>query len=286
MNFKTLLKGCTVFNLFTLMLHLSVFYAPAKLVAWGKSIESPIWAGIFNNSSTVHVLGLEYPSYIPLICIILVQLFIIYHYFKPVKEYLSVNPLPYINNSKGFTLIEAMVCIAIIGILCTIGYQVFDIDKYRLRGAATEFYGMMQYSKSLAVKNNRNVYIGVDSDHYDIWIDDEIYRSIASSNGFTFTSSDIAAGEIGATESPRFVPPDVMKEIEEQCPGSLSESCVPFMNWVNSFKGTKYEHVTIISPRSTITIGYGTYEVVGKTTKIPITLNVAGGLSLGNQESI
>ena len=62
---------------------------------------------------------------------------------------------------SGFTLIEMMVTIAVLGILVTVGIPSFQetIDKRRLAGAAEQLYGDLQYARSEAIKRNANVFV-------------------------------------------------------------------------------------------------------------------------------
>lgn len=60
-------------------------------------------------------------------------------------------------NSKGFTLIELMVAMAIMGIIAAIGIPNFLgwVANYNLKAAANELYSSMQFARINAVKQNK-----------------------------------------------------------------------------------------------------------------------------------
>lgn len=62
---------------------------------------------------------------------------------------------PYKNN-KGFTLVEVMVVVAIIGVLASVGtfYTLSQLPLYRLKKAADELYLNVRLAKSQAIKEN------------------------------------------------------------------------------------------------------------------------------------
>ena len=61
-----------------------------------------------------------------------------------------------IKNSKGFTLIEVIIVVTIIGILAAISIPAISswLPNYRLKAAARELYSGMQKARMVAVKTN------------------------------------------------------------------------------------------------------------------------------------
>jgi len=75
-----------------------------------------------------------------------------------------------VKKNSGFTLIELMVVIVVIGILVAIGVPNFMswLPKYRLKSAVRDLYSNMQLAKMTAVKSNQNctVTYSTDPDQY------------------------------------------------------------------------------------------------------------------------
>jgi len=75
-------------------------------------------------------------------------------------------------NSKGFTLIEVIIVVALIGIMSAVAIPGIRqwLPNYRLSGVARELYSNMQKAKGLAVKMNRSTAIrfNVANNRYDI----------------------------------------------------------------------------------------------------------------------
>jgi prepilin-type N-terminal cleavage/methylation domain-containing protein len=61
------------------------------------------------------------------------------------------------HNSKGFTIIELMIVIAIMGIMAAMGIPNFLgwLANYNLKAAANELYSNMQFARINAVKQNK-----------------------------------------------------------------------------------------------------------------------------------
>jgi prepilin-type N-terminal cleavage/methylation domain-containing protein len=114
-------------------------------------------------------------------------------------------------NSKGFTLIEVIIVIALMGIMAVMGIPNFLgwVANYNLKAAANELYSNMQFARIKAVKQNKEWAVVFDSvngiyyvcsDNVDgDWatLDNIKERTITLSN----YASDIVYGMGNATEN-------------------------------------------------------------------------------------
>ena len=114
-------------------------------------------------------------------------------------------------NSKGFTLIEVIIVIALMGIVAVMGIPSFLgwVANYNLKAAANELYSNMQFARINAVKQNKEWAVVFDtvngiyyvcSDNVDgDWatLDNITERTITLSN----YASDIVYGMGNATEN-------------------------------------------------------------------------------------
>ncbi len=64
-----------------------------------------------------------------------------------------------VQQNSGFTLVELMVTVAVLAVLLAIAIPSFQgtLDKRRLTGAAEQLYADLQYARSEAIRQNRNV---------------------------------------------------------------------------------------------------------------------------------
>ncbi len=64
-----------------------------------------------------------------------------------------------VRQNSGFTLVELMVAVAVLAILLTIGIPAFQstLDKRRLTGAVEQLYSDLQYARSEAIRQNKDV---------------------------------------------------------------------------------------------------------------------------------
>lgn len=63
------------------------------------------------------------------------------------------------HTNRGFTLVELMVTVAVLAILLAVGIPALQttLDKRRLTGAVEQLYSDLQYARSEAIRQNRNV---------------------------------------------------------------------------------------------------------------------------------
>ncbi|MDH3974807.1 MAG: GspH/FimT family pseudopilin [Deltaproteobacteria bacterium] len=88
----------------------------------------------------------------------------------------------YLNNESGFTMIELILVIAILGVLSSIaalsGKDMYD--NYKTRGAARQLYSDMQYARLSAIKGGRPWVVDfMDDKSYRVMIKDStVYKTI------------------------------------------------------------------------------------------------------------
>lgn len=84
-------------------------------------------------------------------------------------------------NSAGFTLIEVIVVVVVIGILATVGFPLFSkwIPAYKVKGAAQILYADFQKAKLHSIKTNRDVTFNFTA-----------IANCSGQTGYTFTDTD------------------------------------------------------------------------------------------------
>lgn len=283
---NTFQKTCLVPLAFLLGFYWLHYFAPTSWVTWGWNIESPLWACFIDSNPIFDWFGIfTIPSYIPFLIIILSMLGVVVMYDIEKTVIRLKQTIPFQNN-KGVTLVEIMTVIAIVSILAGIAYANIDVKSYRQRAAARELYSNCQYAKMLAIKMNRPVTLAVNSSKYDLWVNNTIHRSNPVTASITLNSSDIPGGNIGAipdtTPNGFTVPPS--------CYSIALESCPEFIAYVAMKKaaeeaaaGFNYDHLTTYDPRGIIAAGAGTYNVHMNGFHIPVTIGLAGSITIGNK---
>lgn len=123
------------------------------------------------------------------------------HTSKVQQEYQNTS------NTSGFTLLEVIVTIVIIGVLAAIGYPLFSkwVPAYKLKGAVQILYADMQKAKIHAIKTNRDVTFSFTVDagcngttSYTFTDDDgDVVSSVSFDSGVCIYESDFANGTSG-----------------------------------------------------------------------------------------
>ncbi len=77
-------------------------------------------------------------------------------------------------NQRGVTLIEAATCLVIVSLLGAVSTPaIFSWrGRMKLRAEATHLMGCLQQAKMEAIKANSYVVLGVEDDHYFVFVDD------------------------------------------------------------------------------------------------------------------
>lgn len=75
------------------------------------------------------------------------------------------------NTDKGFTLLELMVAIAIVGILATVAVPGFSdlLSDRRLAGAAEKIMADMEWARTISIRDNTNVVMDITADGSGAW---------------------------------------------------------------------------------------------------------------------
>ena len=103
-----------------------------------------------------------------------------------------MSTIRFIRSSKGFTLIETMVLVAIIGILAGLTIPSFAnyLAKQKVIGARSELMADLQYARSLAIARRTTFRIDFDAGEYRLILPgpDEVIRQNSAPDGVTFNA--------------------------------------------------------------------------------------------------
>ena len=98
----------------------------------------------------------------------------------------------YLRSSRGFTLIETMVIIVIIGILAGLTIPSFAryLQRQKVIGARNELMADLQYARSLAIARRQTFQIDFEQTQYDIIIPgpNTVIRSKTAPSGVQFNA--------------------------------------------------------------------------------------------------
>lgn len=95
-------------------------------------------------------------------------------------------------SSKGFTLIETMVIVALIGVLAGLTIPSFAnyLQRQKVIGARAELMTDLQYARSIAIARRTTFRVDFQLDRYQIILPgpDDVIRTNAAPDGVTFTA--------------------------------------------------------------------------------------------------
>jgi len=78
------------------------------------------------------------------------------------------------SNSEGFTIIELMIVVLVLGVIAALALPSFKsiLDGRKLKGAADELYAMLQFARSESIKQNQAIYFDIDVANWCFGVDD------------------------------------------------------------------------------------------------------------------
>lgn len=158
------------------------------------------------------------------------------------------------NYEKGFTLVELLVVIAIIGILSSIGYFSFDKLKYIFRNDIRHLYNTITKARSISVKTDTKIYVGITGKKIDCYKDDQLIESTSLQHFDIY--SNLTGGVLGIDPLAENISCSTLN-----CPCNTNDiDCI--IEWVNNcednkqklLSGVNYDHILTFNPIGTATV--------------------------------
>lgn len=263
----------------TLIGYLIRHYSPGLFIDWSHDLDSPLWTTIFGNNPYFLAFH-KYPidRVWPVIALIASGIYVWFMY--DIADHFAQKQLT--NNEKGFTLVECMVVVAIIGILSSISIMHFNSATYKHRAVVSLIRSKLQLAKMEAVKTRQPITFATNIGSIDIYIGTNYHNTINLEYGAIIDSPDIPLDTVGAKTPPKVVPQSVMDKCTPPTP--IAE-CTALIDYLHGFEGRSYPHVTVFDPRGLVKKGYGEYRIYLKNEYIPIIISMAGSIHIGNKNS-
>jgi len=166
--------------------------------------------------------------------------------------------------TRGFSLIQLLIIIVLLGILALLAFPKLDFMRYRVNADARNVTMMLAYAQRLAVSLQHNVQVTIDPVNRQIRTledknDDGTYSSDERIRGFTL-SDGVVFERNGAPDLPAPAATNVLPEVTFWRDGSANSAGVIFLNTTRGVaKGTNEDARGLDIVRSTGRATWYTY---------------------------